>query len=75
MSTNPARVWRRSSHSGSNNNCVEILTPPPRGFAPVRDSKDPDGPVIYFRADAWSSFVGAIRRGEIPTSITDICRP
>ncbi|WP_152627709.1 DUF397 domain-containing protein, partial [Streptacidiphilus melanogenes] len=25
MSANPARVWRKSSHSGSNNNCVEIL--------------------------------------------------
>ncbi|WP_308377743.1 DUF397 domain-containing protein [Streptomyces sp. ISL-98] len=25
-----ARVWRKSSYSGADNACVEVLTPPPR---------------------------------------------
>ncbi|GAA3299108.1 hypothetical protein GCM10020295_36450 [Streptomyces cinereospinus] len=42
------RVWRKSSYSGNENACLEILTPPP-GQAPVRDSKDPDDSVIVFQ--------------------------
>jgi hypothetical protein len=37
--------WRKSSHSGSNGgDCIELagLT----GVVAVRDSKDPDGPVL-----------------------------
>ncbi|MEV7774583.1 DUF397 domain-containing protein [Kitasatospora sp. NPDC086791] len=31
---------------------------------PVRDSKDPLGPALVFRAEAWASFVSAVRSGE-----------
>ncbi|MFD5467846.1 DUF397 domain-containing protein [Kitasatospora sp. NPDC127059] len=31
---------------------------------PVRDSKDPRGPALAFPAEAWSSFVAAVRSGE-----------
>ncbi|WP_268874158.1 DUF397 domain-containing protein [Streptacidiphilus melanogenes] len=37
----------------------------------MRDSKNPAGPVINFQAEAWSSFVDAIRRGEITPPDTD----
>ncbi|WP_443034590.1 DUF397 domain-containing protein [Streptomyces sp. BE303] len=30
----------------------------------IRDSKDPDGPALRFPADAWRSFVAAVRAGE-----------
>jgi hypothetical protein len=33
---------------------------------PVRDSKDPHGPALTFSRDAWTSFVGAVARGEFP---------
>ncbi|MFJ9697023.1 DUF397 domain-containing protein [Kitasatospora sp. NPDC101183] len=53
--------WRKSSHSGDNGGaCVEVAS----GLAdtvPVRDSKDPQGPVLSFPASAWSSFIAAIR--------------
>lgn len=35
-------TWRTSSHSGQNGQCVEV-----RGdLSAVRDSKNPDGPVL-----------------------------
>ncbi|MGW7002235.1 DUF397 domain-containing protein [Streptomyces sp. NPDC054933] len=58
------RAWRKSSHSGHENACLEMLIPPPPGQAPVRDSKDPHGPVIIFTAEAWASFLHAVRLGE-----------
>jgi hypothetical protein len=37
--------WRKSSYSGSNGgNCVEVAGAP--GQVAVRDSKDPEGPVL-----------------------------
>lgn len=48
-------VWRRSSRSTGGGNCVE-LAPLDDGRVAVRDSKNPDGPVLLLaRADldAW----------------------
>jgi len=30
----------------------------------VRDSKDRGGPVLLFRPDEWSAFLGGIQNGE-----------
>ncbi|MFJ2953227.1 DUF397 domain-containing protein [Streptomyces sp. NPDC087270] len=62
-----AAVWRKSSHSdGNGGSCVEFA-PHADGVVPVRDSKDPDGPQLTFTAAAWTSFVDAVRAGELPT--------
>ncbi len=52
--------WRKSSYSGDQGNCVEVAALPDGGHA-VRDSKDPNGPVLQFTADEWASFMDRIR--------------
>jgi hypothetical protein len=58
--------WRKSSYSnGSGGDCVEVAD----GLAhtvPVRDSKDPQGPALVFRAAAWAAFVAGVKAGEFP---------
>ncbi|MFD4656129.1 DUF397 domain-containing protein [Kitasatospora sp. NPDC058444] len=56
--------WRKSTYSNNGGNCVEVAPDYP-GLIPVRDSKDPQGPALVFRAEAWSSFVAAVRSGEL----------
>ncbi|MGC9497184.1 DUF397 domain-containing protein [Streptomyces sp. WG7] len=54
--------WRKSSYSGSTGgDCVEVAVGRPAGSVPVRDSKDPAGPVVTVSAGAWSAFVDGLR--------------
>jgi hypothetical protein len=55
-------AWRKSSHSGGGNDCVEIATT--GGGAAVRDSKNPEGPRLRFDAGRWTAFLGQAR-GDI----------
>ncbi|MFF4381031.1 DUF397 domain-containing protein [Kitasatospora sp. NPDC001547] len=55
--------WFKSSYSQQGGNCVEVAPGFP-GLMPVRDSKDPLGPALVFPAEAWASFVAAVRSGE-----------
>lgn len=56
-------TWRKSSLSFSNGNCVEAARLPDGGTA-LRDSKDPDGPVLAFTPAEWDAFLGGARAGE-----------
>ncbi|WP_175410802.1 DUF397 domain-containing protein [Streptomyces sp. TRM64462] len=54
--------WRKSSFSdGSGGDCLEVSDEHP-GIVPVRDSKDPHGPKLVFRAAAWGAFVGYLKQ-------------
>ncbi|MGC4747069.1 DUF397 domain-containing protein [Micromonospora sp. DT201] len=56
-------VWRKSSRSGGEGNCVEVA-----GFVDavgVRDSKDRQGPELIFTPSVWAAFVGATRAGQL----------
>ncbi|GAA1904676.1 DUF397 domain-containing protein [Streptantibioticus ferralitis] len=54
-------VWRKSSYSGENGGtCVEVADGFP-GVVPVRDSKHPEGPVLLFSAEAWTSFIRDVK--------------
>lgn len=49
-------AWRKSSRSGGGDgSCVEVAFAGPA--VAVRDSKDPDGPVLAFPASSWSAFL------------------
>ncbi|MFF6811931.1 DUF397 domain-containing protein, partial [Streptomyces sp. NPDC012403] len=53
-------IWRKSSHSnGTGGECVEVADNLP-GLAPVRDSKNPQGPALLFAADAWNRFIASL---------------
>ena len=49
-------TWRKSSYSSSQPNCVELAN------SAVRDSKDPDGPVLSVDVTA---LVAAVKAGQL----------
>jgi hypothetical protein len=55
--------WVKSSLSNSFANCVEVADLG-GGTVGVRDSKDPDGPVLVFTPGEWQAFLGGARGGE-----------
>ncbi|MEE1929333.1 DUF397 domain-containing protein [Streptomyces sp. TRM 70351] len=55
--------WVKSSYSNNGGSCVEWA---PRvasvtGTVPVRDSKNPAGPVLGVPADSFSAFVAGVK--------------
>jgi hypothetical protein len=47
-------AFRKSSRSAYNGNCTEVAL---GATVQVRDSKDPDGPVLEFSHGDWAAFV------------------
>jgi hypothetical protein len=62
-SRGPTQGWRKASASASNGQCVEIAQLPDGGVG-VRDSKNPDGPVLHFTIREWTAFVDGVKKGE-----------
>jgi hypothetical protein len=60
-------IWRKASASTVNGNCVEVAAFPGGGVA-VRDSKDPDGPILRFSAAEWSAFAEGMAAGEFDSA-------
>ena len=58
-------AWHKSSYSGSNGgNCVEVAALPGNSLD-VRDSKNPDGPVLMFGRAEWRMFTTALKTGSL----------
>jgi hypothetical protein len=55
-------VWRKSTYSGGNGECVEVAFVD--DAVAVRDSKDRGGPVHVFPPREWDAFVGGLLNGE-----------
>ncbi|WP_406318388.1 DUF397 domain-containing protein [Streptosporangium sp. NBC_01639] len=68
--------WVKASFSGDNGgNCVEVAELTEVGDGPghkadypeliaVRDSKDPDGPKLFFTSAEWDAFLNGAKAGE-----------
>ena len=52
-------IWKKSSHSGSQGNCVEVATNLP-GIVAVRDSKHREGPTLVFTHNDWKNFLTSL---------------
>ena len=57
--------WRASSYSNQDGGaCIEVSDDFDT-VVPVRDSKNPQGPVVVFAMDDWSLFVSAVKDGAV----------
>ena len=62
--------WGKSSYSSANGGaCVEVAVVPGSKegsdyVITMRDSKDPDGPVLTFTPDEWRAFTLGVQDGE-----------
>ena len=58
-------VWRKSSHSGTQDEseCVEVarLRGRTKRVIGVRDSKNPDGPVLILNTDDFRTLIDQVR--------------
>ncbi|KWT59814.1 hypothetical protein ADL21_21970 [Streptomyces albus subsp. albus] len=58
-------IWFKSSYSGNGGSCVEWA--PTRaaatGIVPVRDSKDPNGPVLSVPSRSFAEFIAGVQGG------------
>jgi hypothetical protein len=55
--------WSKASYSASGGgNCVEVGTV--GRVVAVRDSKDPDGPMLAFTPAEWEAFIRRVQAGD-----------
>lgn len=54
----PVLTWRKSSHSSSNPQCVEVARTP--NAVAVRDSKDPNGPALLVSHATFARFLDGL---------------
>ena len=61
--------WFTSSYSSNGGQCVQVAANlvASQGIAPVRDSKNPTGPVLGFPAGAFTAFVAGVKAGTFGT--------
>jgi hypothetical protein len=62
----PPLPWRKAQRSMSNGACVEVA--PINAGVVIRDSQDPDGPIIGYSRESWRSFVVQARTGSFDLS-------
>jgi len=58
-------AWLKARSSTANGHCVEIA--PAVGNIAMRDSKDPDGPILVYTTSEFRAFLDGARNGEFDT--------
>ncbi|MGW2701076.1 DUF397 domain-containing protein [Streptomyces sp. NPDC001340] len=54
-------AWIKSSYSGGGgDNCLEVAVGHP-ALIPVRDSKNPQGPKLFFSSVTWAAFTSSLK--------------
>lgn len=56
-------IWSKSTLSSTDGSCVEVAFCA-CGETKLRDSKDPDGPVLTFTPAEWNAFWRGVKDGE-----------
>jgi hypothetical protein len=54
-------LWRTAERSGGDN-CVEVAAID--GGIAVRNSRQPDGPIVLYTEEEWTAFMDGAKRGE-----------
>jgi hypothetical protein len=54
--------WIKSRMSSSQGQCVELRRS--AGGVEVRDSKDPEGPILGFTPREWAAWLDGAKKGE-----------
>lgn len=55
-------AWLKARSSTANGQCVEVASA--AGGIAVRDSKDPDGPILIYTTSEFRAFLDGARNGE-----------
>jgi len=55
-------TWRKAQYSGHNGQCVEVASTTDK--VAIRDSKDPDGPILVYTAAEFKAFLHEARNGK-----------
>jgi Domain of unknown function (DUF397) len=55
-------AWLKARSSTANGQCVEVASAV--GNIAVRDSKDPDGPILVYTTSEFRAFLDGARNGE-----------
>jgi Domain of unknown function (DUF397) len=57
-----ALAWLKAQSSSHNGQCVEIAAT--ASVVAIRDSKDPDGPILVYTPAEFKAFLNGARNGE-----------
>jgi Domain of unknown function (DUF397) len=55
-------AWHKAQRSTNNGQCIEVASAV--GKIAIRDSKDPDGPILVYTPAEFSAFLEGARNGE-----------
>jgi hypothetical protein len=62
----PAKAlrWQKSRRSNSGGNCVELALVPEGRQIAMRNSRDPDGPMLIYTPEEIDAFLRGVRDGD-----------